>query len=133
MSAHGGPGAVVGAAGTVLIESAPNLANEQVIVDNGGSPAVATTLLSIAFSTDLTVSGGAKAGLGASTLRNLLVTSNSWLTITNWGGYLTITSNATVQAGGGITLDGLGSPGGAGTGAGHSLSSPPGLTGSGGG
>jgi len=51
-------------------------------------------------------------------LGNLLIASNSWLLCTNsTQTFLNISNNATVQAGGGILLDGYGSPGGAGTGA----------------
>jgi hypothetical protein len=137
-SAHGGLGAVAGGAGTIYI--APYSTAAQLIVDNGGSASVTNTFLSGVQSSDLTVSGGAIAALTSTvSLHSLLVASNSWLVFNGLYGSqvstatLTVTSNATVQAGGGITVDGAGSLGGQGTGAGHTISSPQGLSGSGGG
>ena len=106
----------------------------QLIVDNGGSPSFTNTALGqVVEPLDLTVSGGAKAALGSTSVRSLLVGPNSWLTFTCQTASLIISSNASVQAEGGITVDGMGSVGGSGTGAGHSLSSPVGLTAGGGG
>jgi hypothetical protein len=141
-SAHGGAGAFAGAAGTVYIRSTllPLSGVGQLVTDNGGLSALSNTVVNIdPESLDVTVSGGAKAALSnAAHLRSLLVASNSWLTFLGQGlPYLfpavTVSADATVQAGGGISLDGVGSPAGSGTGAGHSLSSPPGLTAGGGG
>src|SRR5207247_5615029 len=62
---------------------------------------------------------------GQGTIRNLLLGSNSWL----WPGpslrglSVVVSGNAMIETGGGIMLDGQGYAGGAGTGAGRSLSS----------
>jgi hypothetical protein len=140
ISASGGPGATSGGAGTIyLVLTNFPVANRQLIIDNGGASAPTNTTLSgLQENLDLTISGGARANLSATSIRSLLITSNSWLTLSSllpigpWTG-LTVTSNATIQAGGGITLDGAGYAGGAGPGAGHSVNSIAGLSGSGGG
>src|SRR5439155_23286639 len=95
--------------------------NTRLIVDNGGSPAGTNTVVSLQglSGTDLSVTGGAIVTpssspiLPTATIRNLLIASNSWI----MGSVgvsspapvaLTVTSNATIQAGGGIVLDGQG-------------------------
>ena len=137
-SAYGGPGGAPGGAGTIYITPFGLQGGGQVIVDNGGSPSPTNTPLSALQSVDVTVSGGARAALGAvSSIRSLLVASNSWVTLGTNAGLpigslgLTITSNLIVQAGGVITMDGAGYGGGQGTGAGHTVSSAQGMSGSG--
>ena len=65
------------------------------------------------------------------TIGTLLVASNGWLSIANQ--VLTVTGNATIQAGGGIIADSTGSAGGAGSGAGRYVSTSSGYIGGGGG
>ena len=90
----------------------------QVLVDNGGSAGMSTPVYpGEAF--DLTARGGAVISpfpYGGLTLGNLLVTSNAWISLSNQAATITVTSNATIQAGGGIIADGAGYPGGQGTG-----------------
>jgi hypothetical protein len=66
---------------------------------------------------DLTVQGAAVISLPYGTFRNLLVASNAWLSVGK-PITITVTSNATIQAGGGIIADGAGYTGGQGSGAG---------------
>ena len=53
------------------------------------------------------------------TFGNLLVASNAWISLSNQPATVTVTGNATIQAGGGIIADGAGYAGGQGTGAGR--------------
>jgi hypothetical protein len=136
ISAKGGPGAFFGGAGTIYIKnSADRTQAALVTIDNGGwQGGVTNTAINISENCDLTVSGGASANLTGSSLRNLVIGSNSWLTLATPGPKtLTITSNATIQSGGGITLDGLGNLTGFGPGAGRSGTTPTGVQGGGGG
>ena len=55
---------------------------------------------------------------GSRTFGNLLVTSNAWISLSNSPMTVTVTGNATIQAGGGIMGDGAGYGGNQGTGAG---------------
>jgi hypothetical protein len=85
---------------------------------------------------DITITGGARVALGSSpsSIRNLVIGPNSLLTTTlSTPLVLTVTSSATVQAGGALFLDGMGAGPGAGQGPGWSASGPFGLSGSGGG
>jgi hypothetical protein len=144
-AAHGGAGTNYGGAGTVYLQTqaAKSSAPHSVLtIDNGGWGGTNTPLTSLASAYDLTVAGGAQAVVTVQTtysspllLGTLLITSNSWLICTNVSQtYLSLSNNATIQAGGGILLDGCGSPGGAGSGAGHSATGPNGVVaGSGGG
>ena len=118
MSAYGGGGYVRGGAGTIYTKGY-NRQYAQVLADNGGQAGTNTSWTS-GSTFDLTVTGGAIVTPPSSiNLANLLVTSNGWLIVNNQA--LTITSNATVQAGGVISADGLGYTGGAGPGAGRSI------------
>ncbi|HXP62695.1 MAG TPA: hypothetical protein VN829_19505 [Dongiaceae bacterium] len=142
ISAHGGPGATYGGAGTLYLSTqAPGRTATVplVLVENGGW-AGATTPLSGLQNVDLTVGGAAFVTASSSTIHNLVIYSNSWLSqapVTQPGQdyaaalEFTVTADATIQAGGGITLDGTGDPYGLGPGAGHALQV--GVTGSGGG
>ena len=125
VSARGGAGAGNGGAGTVFLQGRNlNVLTTQLTVDNGGVPGTTNTLVSgVQGSLDLTVSGGSWVNLTTTSIRNLLVSSNSWLTVSGSqpagsAGLLEVTSNAVVQLGGRITLDGAGNPGGLGMGAG---------------
>ncbi len=129
LSAHGGQGAAGGGAGTIYTKDKAAVA-ARLLVDNGGLPAPTITPLSpVPAPFDLAIVGGAKAdpsAISTSPMSSLEIGSNSWLTVTHNQLFqanaltLTVSSNATIQAGGGIVLDGLGYPAGQGTGAGHS-------------
>jgi hypothetical protein len=117
-SAYGGGGANWGGAGTVLIK--PYGQNGQLILDNGGHYGT-NTPLSSASSTDLTLRNGA-IGVASSSVNfaNLLLSSNGWLAAFSQSpASFSISSNATIQAGGGIIADASGYAAGQGTGAGH--------------
>jgi len=115
-SATGGAGANAGGAGTIYLISRTQGAG-QLIVDNGGKMGATTPLTnpSSAFSVAL---GGGAIGLVNSSLgqfgpvNNFFIGSNSWLSYSNSGlqtvGMLSVRTNATIQSGGGILLDGLG-------------------------
>ena len=118
-SAHGGTGAMAGGAGTIFYTLLTG--RGQMLVDNAGLQGADTTGLNGDEEFDLTIIGGAVMVSGSTIINNLFVGSNSWLTIfpTNISGLsLTVNSNAMIQAGGGITLDGKGNPAGKGPGAG---------------
>jgi hypothetical protein len=129
-AARGGNGYVRGGAGTIY-SRAQSQPTGQLLVDNGGQTG-ATTTLSTGEPLDLTVQGGATILLLTSqTVGNLLIGSNAWITPANQ--QLTVTSNATIQAGGGVSADSAGNAPGYGTGAGSGSSSPNGYIGGGGG
>ena len=116
LMARGGSGSACGGAGTIYTK-ANSASTGQLVVDNGGQPGTNTAWTSTG-PINLTVTGGAVASLPASqSLGTLVVGSNSWLVVTNQT--LTITSNATIQTGGGILADGTGNTGGNGPGAGR--------------
>ncbi len=120
LSAIGGSGYSVGGAGTIY-SKANNQASGLVVADNGGQSGTNTSFTSTS-GIDLTVTGGAVVTPpGPQTFGNLLITSNGWLSIATQT--LTVTSNASVQAGGGIIADRTGFTGGQGIGAGRSASS----------
>src|ERR1019366_5823089 len=127
-TARGGGGAAWGGAGTIY--SKPN--NQSwglVLVDNGGQSGTNTSWSSIG-TIDLTVQGGAVVTPPSSqTIGTLLVASNGWVSIANQS--LTVSGNATVQAGGGIIADRTGYAAGSGTGAGAYYSGPSGYIGGG--
>lgn len=137
LSARGGSGATCGAAGTIYSYFYATQ-HSQIIVDNGGQTGATTPWPSYApASPDLAISNGASLVANAYSmyLGNLLIASNSWLSFTNYSSAtLNVTGSATLQAGGGISLDRQGYPGGQGTGAGGSSAYPgAGNTGGGGG
>ena len=120
--AYGGNGYTYGGAGTIYTRLNSQSAG-QVLVDNGGKPGT-STVSSGSEAFDLTVQGGATISLsGSQAFGNLLVASNAWISLSMLSGSVTVTSNATVQAGGGIIADGAGYAGGQGTGAGRADSS----------
>ena len=128
-SAYGGSGYATGGAGTVSLIA--NQSSPLVVVDNGGQAGTNTSWSSTS-TMSLTVQGGAVVSLpSAQTIGTLLVASNGWLTIANQT--LTVTGNATVQAGGGIIADATGNAAGLGSGAGRYTSASSGYFGGGGG
>ncbi len=102
-------------------------------VDNGNLPNPTNTLINnFQDSPDITITGGARAVISASLIRNILVTGNSVLISSNTS-TLTVLSNATIQSGSAFTVDGLGYPANLGPGAGRTSTSSYGITGGGGG
>ena len=108
------------------------------IIDNGGASGT-NTPLSLSTGFDLTIGTGAVVESTPSTLnvRSLLIRSNGWLTSVQGQSQSPVTltivcSNAVIMEGGGINGDGKGFAGGSGTGAGHSISLPAGVSGGGG-
>ena len=129
ISAWGGSGAVAGGAGTVYLQSgSPAVINGQLTVDNNGQSGAFTPLQSFSSQVSVLLRNGAFAyqQSPSATFGSILIASNGWLTAyTNSSGQtqvnLSITGNATVEAGGGIIANGTGSPGGSGVGAGHTI------------
>jgi hypothetical protein len=136
VSARGGAGYNYGGAGTIYL-LASNGPSAQVIVDNGGVPGTGSLLsLSGGSPLDLTVSGGAQANLaGSFAITNLLIGPSSSLSYSNptASALMNVLGNATIQAGGALSVDGLGYPAGQGPGPGHNLSAAQTTTGGGGG
>lgn len=132
-SAFGGNGYTYGGAGTIYSTTAGQTG--QVLVDNAGHAGL-TTLLPSQPAFDLTAQAGAVVVVsGAQTFGNLVLHSNAWLVPTNTGfasSQLTLTGNATIDSGAGITVDSAGFPANQGGGAGRSSSYPV-FTGGGGG
>ena len=115
LSARGGRGAQNGGAGTVYSHVGPAVGSA--IVDNAGRSG-ATTPLSATEAFALTVKGGARISISSpQTLGSLLLTSNGSVVLS--GSTLTVTGDATIQPGGGITADAAGYAAGAGPGAGR--------------
>jgi hypothetical protein len=132
ISAYGGAGANWGGAGTIYLQTS-GLQTSQLILDNGNHVGAATPILSTPPA-DLILRNGVMAFQQSppQTFASLLIGSNAWFianpTVPN--GYpgivnLTLTGNATLQAGGGILSDAAGWGAGLGSGAGRSLSSYP--------
>jgi hypothetical protein len=127
-AARGGSGSAWGGAGTIYTK-----ANSQsfglVLADNGGQSGTNTSWVG-SGTVDLTVKGGAVVSTPSQqTIGTLLVASNGWLNTANQ--LLTVTGNATVQAGGGIIADGMGNAANLGLGAGRYVSSSSGYVGGG--
>ena len=130
MSAYGGGGYAWGGAGTIYTK-AYNQPTGLVALDNGGQSGTNTSWTS-AGTVDVTVKEGALLSLPTSqTFANLLVASNGWVSVAN--ALVTVTGNATIQAGGGIIADGTGFAAGQGPGAGRSGYTPSGYIAGGGG
>ncbi len=124
ITARGGVGYVGGGAGTIYLKAkSSNI--PQIILDNGGLRGTNTYLnLNTSGTVDLTLRGGANPSDGnyPANFQNLFIGSNSWIFAS--GGYAsgvswTVLSNATIEAGGGISVDGKGYPGNQGGGAGR--------------
>jgi hypothetical protein len=130
LSAYGGSGANGGGAGPIYVQvSAPQ--TNQLIVDNGGHFGTNSVLQLAPSTTALIVrNGGSAAGsLPSTTYSSLFVGSNSWLNASG-GAYagivnLNITGSATIQPGGAIVTDAMGSAPGQGSGAGRVVTSTP--------
>jgi hypothetical protein len=119
VSAYGGSGANGGGAGTVYLK-ANSLSYGQLILDNGGNAGTNTPFN--VSSIDLLVKGGAVAQWSSGAgVRNLQISSNSVLT-TAASTLVNVTGNATIDAGGAISVDGSGSGASAGLGAGATAS-----------
>jgi hypothetical protein len=136
ISAHGGLGAVAGGAGTIytLLSSAQPA---QIVLDNGGMLG-ATTPYPQSQNSDYTVSGGARVlvAIESEPIHKLLVASNSFLSVAPLQGPLAMQITAaavTIQAGGGIVVDGQGYSQNSGPGDGHLTQSIYGPVGGGGG
>jgi hypothetical protein len=134
ISAQGGAGFANGGAGTVY--TAPNTQgpNSQLVMDNGGLRGTLTALPNVS-GVDLRIQGGAGVSYSSSlSIRSLFLGVNSLLVQTNPAPMsLVVTSNATVQAGAGIILDGSGNGAGAAGSGGSTLSGLGYVTGAGGG
>ena len=128
VNAAGGSGYNYGGAGTIYLKT--NSVNRaSLIVDNGGHAGANSAMLS-SPTTDTTLQNGALAFANNSLfVGNLLISSNSWIIITNGTQVATWTLNAsgnvTVQSGGGISADALGYRQGQGSGAGGNYASAP--------
>ena len=128
LTAYGGSGYNYGGAGTIYLKT--NSVNRaSLIVDNGGHAGANSAMLS-SPTTDTTLQNGALAFANNSLfVGNLLISSNSWIIITNGTQVATWTLNAsgnvTVQSGGGISADALGYRQGQGSGAGGNYASAP--------
>jgi hypothetical protein len=124
ISAWGGGGGTCGGAGTVFIYGSMN----QLILDNGGR-AGTNTPIQTASNADLVVRNGAVGTQtnASLTFLNLFVGSNSWLKANTPGAEypgqvnLIVTADATIQNGGGIITDAVGSGPGEGTGRGRTF------------
>lgn len=127
-TAYGGAAANPGGAGTIFtgpnstgLEPGPSEPLPQLTVDNGGAPA-GLTVLSLyptgnypGGNFSFTVSGRATVSnmnAGPLTVQNLLIGSNStFIGYPFEQGTITVLTNATIQASGSISLDGLGTQG----------------------
>jgi hypothetical protein len=122
VTAQSGAGALAGGAGTIDFGSPGDL-HDVILIDNGGLSGT-NTPLSLPTGSSLTISGGAISYFsnGAETLSSLVIASNSWLTAPPASPQcqLIIQENATLQAGGGVNLDGVAPPGGIGAGGSYS-------------
>jgi hypothetical protein len=123
ISAYGGAGFMAGGAGTIYTMLTGNSA-AQVVLDNGGQQGANTSLPTLTGAYDLTITNGAVLATSndsGSTIRNLFIGANSFWTVGQPALplQLTVTSNATIQPGGGIVVDGDGyTPGTSGVGSG---------------
>jgi hypothetical protein len=117
-TAYGGAGAHIGGAGTIYTKLTAQ--NGNLLVDNGGL-AGTNTLLQVSNGADLTVRGHAVGTTsGAQNVGKLLVASNSLITALSSSPTVTITSSdATIESGGRIAVDGLGPQFGIGSGSGY--------------
>ena len=123
ISAYGGGGANWGGAGTVYLK-ANSQSYGQLTLDNGGNTGTNTTFS--ASLVDLLVTGGAigQGPSGSWGVRNLQIRTNGVLTTvaSSSSQAVIVTGNATIDAGGAISVDGTGSGASSGTGAGATSS-----------
>jgi hypothetical protein len=135
ITCRGGAGAAFGGAGTIYTK-ANNQSAGLVVLDNNGSAGTNSSLGRLSATPfDVVLNPGASLAPapGTTTLRNLTVASNAWMTFVGQGATVTVTGDATVGLGGGIVADGTGSIGGQGIGPGGTGTSSYGQTGGGGG
>lgn len=121
ITAFGGPGINYGGAGTIyLTRLTPNGSTPSLTVDNGGIQGARTPLSFISGTVNLTITNGAAVSNAPNTqiqLGNLNVGSNSMLLAFSTSQQsLTVFSNATVFAGGTISLNGANTIGSTGMG-----------------
>jgi hypothetical protein len=114
ITAFGGVGGNIGAAGTVFIH-APGPGT--LVVDNGGRSGTNTVLTTLDPIDVISRAGAVISQSGPWNLRSLTVSSNSYVLLTN--STLNISANASVASGAGIIADGTGFAGGLGSGAGR--------------
>jgi hypothetical protein len=113
ISAHGGGGGIAGGAGTIFTKnnSSPN---GDLAFDNGGAAVTNSAasdfgLFAAQSFGNITVANGANPNFSSqvTSMANLLITSNAWLRVSNVLIQITVTNNATIQAGGQIFGDSL--------------------------
>jgi hypothetical protein len=136
-TAYGGAGYVAGGAGTIYTSPKSLGQNHpQVVVDNGGRAGENTDLGAAGSSADITIrSGGIAWARASSSVHNLLVLSNGWVSFhgSTYSPPLNVTGDATIQAGGGLVAEGpASSPSSFPGGGGRSGSSVAGTAGGGG-
>lgn len=122
ITAWGGNGKNPGGSGTIYIRTPQNRAGK-VIVDGGDLAGPGTSLTSSGGPFDLWLQRrGSVTVSGSLPLRSLLVGSNCslvWQSTVWQSAVLTLSGDATVEAGGSIVTDGTGYPAGQGSAAGH--------------
>src|SRR6185312_5485269 len=108
ITAYGGTGTNSGGPGSIYLKSNSSNSIPQITFDNGGVIA-GTSWIPLAETSDLTITGGAILTNANLPLRNLLIGSNSLFTGASPGsGFFTVVaSNATIQAGGALAVDGF--------------------------
>jgi hypothetical protein len=114
ITAQGGRGFNNGGAGTSYFQQAGS--GPAVVLDNGGQTGPSTPLGQTSFS-QLRIGPGVSSYVSSGstlTLDTLQIETNAWLVVSNNNLTLTVNSNATIAAGGGITADSTGYPGGQG-------------------
>ncbi len=139
LAAYGGGGANYGGAGTIYLATnkAAGGASASLIVDNAGHVG-ANTLTYSSPTTDLTLrNGGLIYVSGSTACKNLLISSNAMIVVSNGTQVatlnLTAAGNVTVQPGGGISADAIGYRASQGNGAGGYYGTSPYYPGGGGG
>ena len=108
ITAFGGTGTNSGGPGSIYLKSNSSNSIPQIIFDNGGIVGASSWTLST-VPADLTISGGAILTNSAIRLRNLFIGSNSLFTGASpaTGVFEPIATNATIQAGGALAVEGL--------------------------
>jgi hypothetical protein len=104
--AWGGNGSARGGAGTICLQS-KNQSEKRILIDNGGQPGAVTFLGSSDYGVDVTVTGGGNwAPTYQTSLKSVVIGSNSCLVVSNQSQVLTM-SSLVVQKGGALQADGL--------------------------
>jgi hypothetical protein len=115
ITAYGGSGTNNGGAGTINLYS--SIMNAVLILDNAGLPGALTPVASasggtVGYPSDFILKGGATATWTAGQgFRDLFIGSNSWLVVTSSYPNFTVSSNAIIQATGGILSDAMATSG----------------------